>query len=39
MVRRADSPVWAHSGKELFYRSTAEKLMTVAVRPGSHLLI
>jgi hypothetical protein len=29
------SPVWSHSGKELFYRSTQEQLMTVAVRPGA----
>jgi eukaryotic-like serine/threonine-protein kinase len=28
-------PVWAHSGRELFYRSTANALMTVAVRPGA----
>jgi Tol biopolymer transport system component len=28
-------PVWSHSGKELFYRSAQEKLMTVAVRPGA----
>jgi eukaryotic-like serine/threonine-protein kinase len=28
-------PVWSHSGKELFYRSTLDQLMTVAVRPGA----
>ncbi len=29
------SPVWSHSGKELFYRSTGERLMVVGVRPGA----
>jgi eukaryotic-like serine/threonine-protein kinase len=29
------SPVWAHSGKELFYRSNQDAIMTVAVHPGS----
>jgi serine/threonine-protein kinase len=29
------SPVWSHSGRELFYRSTQEQLMTVAIRPGA----
>ncbi len=28
-------PVWAHSGKELFYWSSGNKLMSVAVRPGA----
>jgi serine/threonine-protein kinase len=28
-------PVWSHSGKELFYRSAKDQLMTVAVRPGA----
>jgi serine/threonine-protein kinase len=28
-------PVWSHNGKELFYRSTQDALMTVAVRPGA----
>ncbi|MEP6688089.1 MAG: hypothetical protein ABJC36_07045, partial [Gemmatimonadales bacterium] len=28
-------PVWSHSGKELFYRSAQEKLVTVAVGPGA----
>jgi eukaryotic-like serine/threonine-protein kinase len=28
-------PVWSHSGRELFYRSTRETLMSVAVRPGA----
>jgi eukaryotic-like serine/threonine-protein kinase len=28
-------PVWSHSGKELFYRSTQEQLMTVAIQPGA----
>jgi len=27
-------PLWAHSGRELFYRSAANALMNVAVRPG-----
>jgi eukaryotic-like serine/threonine-protein kinase len=29
------SPEWAHSGKELFYWSTAGKLMSVGIRPGA----
>jgi hypothetical protein len=29
------SPVWSHSGKELFYRSNQDAIMTVAVHPGS----
>ena len=28
-------PVWSHSGRELFYRSANEQLMTVAVHPGA----
>jgi hypothetical protein len=28
-------PVWSHSGKELFYRSAQESLVTIAVRPGA----
>jgi hypothetical protein len=32
-------PVWSHSGKELFYRSTQEQLMTVAIRPGTTFAI
>jgi eukaryotic-like serine/threonine-protein kinase len=28
------SPVWSHSGKELFYRSADEALMTVGIHPG-----
>jgi eukaryotic-like serine/threonine-protein kinase len=31
-------PVWSHSGRELFYRSTNEQLMTVAVHPGATFL-
>jgi eukaryotic-like serine/threonine-protein kinase len=27
-------PVWAHSGRELFYRSGGNQMMTVEVRPG-----
>ncbi len=27
-------PVWSHSGRELFYRSANEQLMSVAVHPG-----
>ena len=29
------APVWSHSGKELFYRSNQDAIMTVAVHPGS----
>jgi eukaryotic-like serine/threonine-protein kinase len=29
------SPAWSHNGKELFYRSAKDELMTVAVRPGA----
>jgi eukaryotic-like serine/threonine-protein kinase len=29
------SPIWSHSGKELFYRSNSETMMTVAVHPGA----
>ena len=28
-------PVWSHSGKELFYRSAQDALMSVVVRPGA----
>ena len=28
-------PVWSHSGRELFYRSAGDKLMSVGVRPGT----
>jgi serine/threonine-protein kinase len=28
-------PVWSHTGRELFYRSANEQLMTVAVHPGA----
>ena len=27
-------PVWAHSGRELFYRSLADSIVAVGVRPG-----
>jgi len=30
------SPLWSHSGKELFYRSAQEQMMTVAIRPGAN---
>jgi eukaryotic-like serine/threonine-protein kinase len=29
------SPIWSHSGKELFYRSNQDAIMTVAVHPGN----
>jgi serine/threonine-protein kinase len=29
------SPVWSHSGKELFYRSNRDAITTVAVHPGA----
>ena len=28
-------PMWSHSGKELFYWSTANKMMSVGIRPGA----
>ena len=28
-------PTWSHSGKELFYWSTANKMMSVGIRPGT----
>ena len=28
-------PVWSHSGRELFYQSTTNRLMSIAVRPGA----
>jgi Tol biopolymer transport system component/tRNA A-37 threonylcarbamoyl transferase component Bud32 len=28
-------PVWSHSGKELFYWSTGNRMMSVAIRPGA----
>jgi serine/threonine-protein kinase len=33
-IAGGNDPVWAHSGRELFYRSAANVLMSVAVRPG-----
>ena len=30
-----DEPVWAHSGRELFYRSLNQQLMAVEVLPGT----
>ena len=34
-VAGGSDPVWAHSGRELFYRSATNALMSVAVRPGA----
>jgi WD40 repeat protein len=34
-IAGGNDPVWAHSGRELFYRSTTNALMSVAVRPGT----
>ena len=28
-------PLWSHSGRELFYRSAQEAMMSVAIRPGA----
>jgi serine/threonine-protein kinase len=34
-VSGGTDPIWAHSGKELFYRSAQDALVTVAVHPGA----
>ena len=34
-VAGGTDPVWSHSGKELFYRSGQDALVTVAVHPGA----
>ena len=33
-IAGGSDPVWAHSGRELFYRSGQNELMTVEIRPG-----